>query len=68
VIAVAILVPWLALLLRGRIVQAFFCLILQITLIGWLPAAWWAVSVVNADARERQHRELLAEIRRSERR
>ncbi len=41
-IAVAILLPWLALMLRGRIFQGIICLVLQITLIGWLPAAIWA--------------------------
>jgi TM2 domain-containing membrane protein YozV len=29
--------------LRGRIVTSIICLILQITLIGWIPAAIWAV-------------------------
>ena len=58
-IAVAILIPWLALLLRGRIFQAIICLVLQITLIGWIPAAIWAVMVVNNDNQERRHRELI---------
>ncbi|PPD14832.1 MAG: YqaE/Pmp3 family membrane protein [Methylobacterium sp.] len=58
-IAVAILLPWLALMLRGRIFQGIICLILQITLIGWLPAAIWAVMVVNNDNQERRHKELI---------
>lgn len=58
-IAVAILIPWLALLLRGRIFQAIICLVLQITLIGWIPAAIWAVMVLNNDNQERRHRELI---------
>lgn len=41
---IAILVPWLSFFLRGKIFSGLFCLILQITLIGWLPAAIWAVS------------------------
>ncbi len=60
--AVAVLLPWLALMLRGRIFQGLLCLILQITLIGWLPAAIWAVMVVNSDNEERRHRELLASM------
>jgi uncharacterized membrane protein YqaE (UPF0057 family) len=59
VIALAILLPWLALMLRGRIFQGIICLILQITLIGWLPAAIWAALVVNNDNQERRHRELI---------
>lgn len=58
-IAVAILLPWLALLLGGRMFQAALCLILQLTVLGWVPAALWAVVVVNDDKRERQYREML---------
>ncbi len=43
-ILIAVLLPWLSFLLRGKIFQALLCLILQITLIGWLPAAIWAVA------------------------
>ena len=42
-ILLAILVPWLSFFLRGKIIQGAVCLILQITIIGWLPAALWAV-------------------------
>ena len=42
-ILVAILIPWLSFFLRGKILSGIICLILQITLIGWLPAAIWAV-------------------------
>ena len=44
---VAVLLPPLALLLIGKPFQAIICLVLQVTLIGWLPAAIWAVLVVN---------------------
>ena len=47
---IAILLPWLSFFLRGRILSGILCLILQITLIGWLPAAIWAVVSLN-DAR-----------------
>jgi len=42
-ILIAILVPWLSFFLRGKMLSGFLCLILQITLIGWLPAAIWAI-------------------------
>ncbi len=42
-ILIAILLPWLSFILRGKILSGIICLILQITLIGWLPAAIWAV-------------------------
>jgi hypothetical protein len=38
---IAILLPWLSFFLRGKIIRGIICLILQITLIGWLPAAFW---------------------------
>lgn len=62
-IAVAILLPWLALFLRGRIGQGILCLLLQITVIGWLPAAIGAVILVSNDNQERRHREILDAVR-----
>jgi uncharacterized membrane protein YqaE (UPF0057 family) len=62
-IAIAILLPWLALFIRRRIGQGILCLLLQITVIGWLPAAIWAVVVVNNDNQERRHQEMLEAVR-----
>lgn len=54
---IAILIPALSFLLRGKIIQGILCIILQITLIGWLPAAIWAVvSLNNARAEKRTDR------------
>jgi uncharacterized membrane protein YqaE (UPF0057 family) len=50
-IIVALLLPWLSLLLRGRFLQGILCLLLQVTLIGWLPAAVWALMVTVRDER-----------------
>ncbi|MGC4039533.1 MAG: YqaE/Pmp3 family membrane protein [Flavobacterium sp.] len=51
---IAIFFPSLSFFLRGRIFTALICLILQITLIGWIPAAVWAViSLQNARADKR---------------
>ncbi|WP_109699459.1 YqaE/Pmp3 family membrane protein [Chitinophaga deserti] len=56
-ILIAILLPALSFLLRGMILHAILCLVLQITLIGWLPAAIWAVvSLNNARADRRADR------------
>jgi uncharacterized membrane protein YqaE (UPF0057 family) len=62
-IAVAVLLPWLALLLHRHVFQAAFCLGLQLTLLGWIPAAIWAVAVINEDRRKRQYREMLRLLR-----
>ncbi|MEO5595293.1 MAG: YqaE/Pmp3 family membrane protein [Chitinophagaceae bacterium] len=39
---IAILLPWLSFILRGRILTGILCLLLQITIVGWIPAAAWA--------------------------
>ena len=40
----ALLLPWLSFIIRGKILSGIFCLVLQCTLIGWLPAALWAIN------------------------
>lgn len=39
----AIFIPWLQFFTIGRPFAGIFCLILQCTLIGWIPAAIWSV-------------------------
>lgn len=39
----AIFLPWLSFFFIGRPFAAIICLILQCTILGWLPAALWAV-------------------------
>lgn len=39
----AIFIPCVAFFTIGRPLSGIICLILQLTLIGWLPAAIWAV-------------------------
>jgi uncharacterized membrane protein YqaE (UPF0057 family) len=53
----AILLPWLSFLLRGKLLSGILCLILQITVLGWIPAAIWAViSLQNHRADKRNDR------------
>jgi uncharacterized membrane protein YqaE (UPF0057 family) len=40
---IAIFLPFLVFFTIGRPIAGIVCLLLQITLIGWLPAALWAV-------------------------
>src|SRR3978361_1703984 len=44
---IALLLPWLAFFTLGMPISGVICLILQLTLIGWLPAAIWAFFAVN---------------------
>lgn len=39
----AIFLPFVTFFTIGRPISGLVCLILQITIIGWLPAAIWAV-------------------------
>lgn len=43
----AIVLPWLAFFTIGRPFAGLFCLLLQLTVIGWLPATLWAVHAVG---------------------
>jgi hypothetical protein len=43
----AIFVPWLQFFTIGRPFAGIICLILQCTLIGWIPAAIWSVYALN---------------------
>jgi uncharacterized membrane protein YqaE (UPF0057 family) len=44
---IALLIPFLVFFTIGRPFQGIFCLLLQLTLIGWIPAAIWAVYALN---------------------
>ena len=43
----AILLPFVVFFTIGRPIQGILCLILQLTLIGWIPAAIWAVYALS---------------------
>ena len=43
----AIFLPWLQFFTIGRPFAALICLALQLTLIGWLPAAIWSVYALS---------------------
>lgn len=44
---IAIFLPWLTFFTIGRPIAGVICLILQVTLIGWLPATIWAVYALS---------------------
>lgn len=54
---IALILPWLTFFTIGRPIAGIICLILQFTLIGWLPATIWAVyalSQYNTDKKIRK--------------
>jgi uncharacterized membrane protein YqaE (UPF0057 family) len=64
---IALLLPFVAFWMMGKVFSGIICLILQITLIRWLPAAIWAmitVSNYNADKRTDRIVRAIAETKR----
>lgn len=43
----AILLPWLQFFTIGRPIAGIICLALQLTMIGWIPAAIWSVYALS---------------------
>ncbi|MXO04364.1 YqaE/Pmp3 family membrane protein [Flavobacterium sp. HBTb2-11-1] len=60
---IAIFFPSLSFFLRGKIFTAIICLILQITLIGWIPAAIWAVLSLQNSRADRRNAQLIKAMR-----
>ena len=45
---VALFFPWISFFTMGKVVQGFLCLLLQLTIIGWLPATVWAFAAIGS--------------------
>ncbi len=46
-LVIAFLLPWLTFFTIGRPFAGVLCLVLQLTLLGWIPATIWAVYAVS---------------------
>ncbi len=46
-LVLALFLPWLSFFFIGKPFAAIICLLLQITLLGWLPATIWAVYALS---------------------
>ncbi|KGH51669.1 membrane protein [Acinetobacter idrijaensis] len=44
---IALLLPWFLFFTIGRPFAGMVCLFLQITILGWIPAAIWAVYALS---------------------
>lgn len=60
---IASILPFMVFFTIGRPLAGIICLILQITLIGWLPAAIWAVYALGQYKTDRKIREALGDRR-----
>ena len=63
----AILLPGISMILNGHVFKGIVCGVLHLTLIGWIPAAIWAVASRSQDLAEKRHRETLAVLARQQR-
>lgn len=57
---IALILPWLTFFTIGRPFAGIFCLLLQITLIGWLPATIWAVYALSQYKTDQKIKDALA--------
>jgi uncharacterized membrane protein YqaE (UPF0057 family) len=55
--------PWLSLLLQGKIGSGIVCLILQLTVIGWIPAFIWACTSLNRMYADRRTNRIIKAMR-----
>lgn len=57
----AILLPWLQFFTIGRPISGIICLILQISLIGWIPASIWSVYALSQYKTDKKIKKALGE-------
>ncbi|MCU7617989.1 YqaE/Pmp3 family membrane protein [Chryseobacterium sp. PBS4-4] len=62
---IAILLPFLSFILRGKILTGIICLILQITILGWVPAAIWAALSLQNERAEKRNEKLIRAVRKA---
>jgi uncharacterized membrane protein YqaE (UPF0057 family) len=55
----AIIFPAFSFLVRGKILTAILCLLLQLILIGWIPAAIWAVISLQNERADKRNEQLI---------
>ena len=59
----AILLPWLQFFTIGRPVAGLVCLVLQVTVVGWIPAALWSVYALGQFRTDRKIARAVARTR-----
>jgi uncharacterized membrane protein YqaE (UPF0057 family) len=62
----AIILPWLSFFFIGRPIAGLVCLILQCTLIGWIPAAIWSVYELSQYVTDENIEKILLKARNKE--
>ena len=57
----ALLLPWLQFFTIGKPISGLVCLLLQLTVIGWIPAAIWSVYALSQYKTDQKIRRALGE-------
>jgi uncharacterized membrane protein YqaE (UPF0057 family) len=57
---ISLFLPWLTFFTIGRPFAGIFCLVLQLTLIGWIPATIWAVYALGQYKTDQKIKDALA--------
>lgn len=58
---ISLILPWVTFFTIGRPFAGLLCLLLQITLIGWLPATIWAVYALGQYKTDKKIEKALAQ-------
>jgi len=58
---ISLVLPWLTFFTIGRPIAGIICIILQITLFGWLPATIWAVYSLSQYNTDKKIKKALAQ-------
>jgi len=59
----ALFLPWLSLILQGKVFSGILCLILQLTVLGWIPASIWAILSINRMYADRRTEKIVRAIK-----
>lgn len=58
----ALFFPWAVFFTMGKVGQGILCLILQCTIVGWLPATIWAFVSIAGHHADKRNEKLIAAI------
>ena len=61
-LTIALFIPWLTFFTIGRPIAGVCCLLLQLTLIGWLPATIWAVYALSQYKTDRKIKQAIEAV------
>ncbi|WP_310613254.1 YqaE/Pmp3 family membrane protein [Limnohabitans sp.] len=60
---ISFLLPWLTFFTIGRPFAGLFCLVMQLTLIGWIPAVIWSVYALGQYKTDKKIEKALAQAK-----